>query len=95
MQPSTKLQLVKQFLPQLKQDNDRIFQEIDSFPINKSKFDIENIDNTDGPLIEMVTITIKIHSSQLLLFRIFRIYFHMKNLIVIVNQVYQTQPKPK
>jgi len=53
MQPSTKLQLVKQFLPQLKQDNDRIFQEIDSFPINKSKFDIENIDNTDGPLIEM------------------------------------------
>jgi len=53
MPPSSKLQLVKQFLPQLQLDNQRIFKEIETFPVNKSKFDIEDVENTDGPLIEM------------------------------------------
>jgi len=53
MPSSSKLQLVKQFLPQLKQDNERILHEIESFPVNKSKYDIENIEKTDEPFIEM------------------------------------------
>ena len=54
IEPSPTLELVKQFLPKLKQDNSRIQTEIETFPDNKSKFDIEHVEETTGPLIEMV-----------------------------------------
>jgi len=72
MPPSSKLQLVKQFLPQLQLDNQRIFKEIETFPVNKSKFDIEDVENTDGPLIEMVTIIISLSSVRLFTFKFFQ-----------------------
>ena len=94
MPSSSKLQLVKQFLPQLKQDNERILHEIESFPVNKSKYDIENIEKTDEPFIEMVMRIFENCLRTLLTIQIFRNYSPMKNQTVIVIHAPLIPQKP-
>ena len=54
IEPSSTLMLVKQFLPKIQQENARMLQEIESSLVNKSKFDIENVEDANKPVIEMV-----------------------------------------
>jgi len=53
IEPSSTLMLVKQFLPKIQQENARMLQEIESSLVNKSKFDIENVEDANKPVIEM------------------------------------------
>ena len=48
------------FLPQLEEANKRIEEEIKNDPTKVQKYDIEQTNETNGPLIEMVIICYKI-----------------------------------
>lgn len=54
LEPSRTLKLVKQFLPEMQLANSRLQQDIQNNPEGgKTKYDIENTEGTQGPLIEM------------------------------------------